>query len=334
MNVILNQLVVKHVGAAAALAVTFGFDADSANAQADKDQGLRVVEVVNSGDDEVNQTIEVRIDNGEVSAKVNGKEVPADRIRKEDGRVIILDENGNPINNVNVAVDRDGLLRYYVGAGAPEGMFRAWPDQQANPPRVMMGVHLSAPGRALEKHLGLEENATTMLSGVFEGLSAHDAGLEEFDIIVKINGKSPADSASIMEELGEMEPGETVELDVIREGKKKQVKVKLQKYDAEALKKSTLLGQAAQGEPFLWNFGDQGMWQGFKLPDMREHLFVAPELKDWQSLQPEVREKLRKHLDQPRGESNIDEQLERLDQRMAELEAMLERLVERQEKNR
>jgi hypothetical protein len=314
------------IGCAALAALALRVNAQSANGT----QRLQVIEVddldlegwANS------RTLEVRIDNGEVSVKRNGKEVPKDQIRKEKGRIVILDDDGNEARDLNLMLGQgpDPFL-YKLGDSSWDGAVGWMNKNEGTPPKVMLGVHMTQPGKALEKHLHLEEGATTMLSGVYQGLSAHEAGLEEFDIITKVNGETPADASSIMKHLAGAEAGQTITFTVIHEGKTKDVDVKLEKYDADALKTAKLLDKTPGA--------DVDLWLSRRIEPLQfdpGQFFVAPDASRWQGLQEFM---LRQpQPGPPEGQPDINDQLQRLDKRMAELEQLLEKLIESREKGR
>ncbi len=60
----------------------------------------------------------------------------------------------------------------------------------------MIGVHLGDPGKALRKHLRLEPGEGTMISGLYKGLAADKAGLQQYDIIIAVDGASSLMSPS------------------------------------------------------------------------------------------------------------------------------------------
>ena len=127
-------------------------------------------------------------------------------------------------------------------------------------PKVMLGVQLAPPGEALEIHLRLDPDSATMISRVYEGLAADEAGLAEYDIIVAINGNTPANHGSIREVLSEQDPGDEVTLTIIHEGKKRKVNVQLQEYKAEQLHEL----QLGKGGMFMLPFDHGGEGFGFK----------------------------------------------------------------------
>lgn len=66
---------------------------------------------------------------------------------------------------------------------------------------------------------------------VIEGSPAAEAGLESGDIITKVNGISIGRSGSLSSLLGEYTPGDTVQLDVLRNGESKTLKLTLGMYE-------------------------------------------------------------------------------------------------------
>ncbi|MCH8343866.1 MAG: PDZ domain-containing protein [Planctomycetes bacterium] len=299
------------------------------------------------------QTIEVRIEDGDISVKVDGEEIPADRIiRDKDGRIIILDEDGNEISLDRIIrgddrsimiLDDDGndieVFGGRVGDGdrGPRFRFRRGPRGDAprgrpgprfeidGPhPKVMLGIHLAEPGKALQRHLGLEPGSTTMISALFEGLPAHDAGLDQFDIITAIDGQTPADPHSIHEALADKEPGETVTLSVIHEGRAGEVVVTLDAFDADAMRSADLIG-GGPGVQIARDFrlptGDID-WRGFVIDPDASRLF--------RRLERPTRERLGEayRLLRERAPRHIEERLEQLSDRIDDLMEMLDRLVE------
>ncbi len=278
------------------------------------------------------QTIEVRIEDGDISVKVDGEEIPADRIiRGDDERIIILDEDGNEIE---VFGGRSGegehgrRLRYRLGlrGDAPRGRRGPRFEIDGPHPKVMLGIHLAQPGKALQRHLGLEPGSTTMISGLYEGLPAHDAGLDQFDIITAIDGQTPADPHSIHEALADKQPGETVTLSVIHEGRAGEIVVTLEAFDADAMHSAELIGGGPAihiDRDFRLPTGDID-WRGFVIdPDA-----AAGQL--FRRLERPTRQRLEElhHLLRERAPRHIDERLEQLNDRIDDLMEMLDKLVE------
>ena len=254
------------------------------------------------------RSIAVQNIDGKITVKVNGEEIPANRIKHEDGRVIILDEDGSEMALGNIWIgneDENEIMPWVVrfhDAQGNEGIadsLRLFFDADFDfdfdgnsfeHPKVMLGVQLAPPGEALEIHLRLDPDSATMISRVYEGLAADEAGLEKYDIIVAINGDTPADHGSIRAVLSDQEPGDEVTLTIIHLGKKRKVNVQLQEYKAEQLHEL----QLGRGGMFMLPFDRGGEGFGFKfrgdskdlhrllIDPERGHLFRLPEMEGGQ----------------------------------------------------
>jgi membrane-associated protease RseP (regulator of RpoE activity) len=203
----------------------------------------------------------------------------------------------------------------------------------AKPAKVMLGVNMTEPGPALERQLKLEPGATTMLSGVYDGLPAHEAGLAEYDIITAVNDQKPADPASIRKVLAAAEPDETIKLAVLSGGVSRNVDVKLVKHDGEAMRKARLLGAGAEAEeldPLQRTFS---RWRGFQFQDANElpgqdvivtpdaQMFRVPRVAPVPPIPPVAA-----------GDANMQKQLDQVNERLRRLEQLLEKLtIEKQQ---
>jgi hypothetical protein len=293
----------------------------------------RYVMTTAAGDD--NHVIEVRIENGNVTIRRDCQEVPEAQIKREDGQIIILDENGNQIDSVNLAIadGHEGMF-YKAGDGAAwaKGLAKLSEAGLDGPtPRVMIGIQTADPGPALQKHLHLEPGAAVMVGGIYEGLPAQAAGLEQYDIIVKVNGQPIAEGQGVTALLAESNPGDTVSFSVIQAGQPREFKVKLMEYDAQKLKESKLIG----GMPSIaaWAIaGPEGAknaqgfrFQEFVTPDYNlfEKLETSPEASDmyFRALQPMLQGT------QPR--QDLQQRLDQLDDRLDKLEELLNRLEQK-----
>jgi hypothetical protein len=233
-------------------------------------------------------SFELQISNGKAEAKINGEDVPPDRIRVEQNRVVILDEHGDVLREIPMQImgDGDSTMRIMIGdddgvvtddaSAAARSLLgainqrgvefrqkaRAMVDQMPRssafdfyatdahgnpigkaytaavsqpPPKVMIGVVLATPDEALAKHLRIDPGAVTMLSDVQDGLPAAKAGLEKYDVVIEINGESPASPNDIRDALKESNPGDTLKVTVLRGGEKKTVTIDLAAFDAEKM---------------------------------------------------------------------------------------------------
>lgn len=82
-------------------------------------------------------------------------------------------------------------------------------------PKAFLGVATQKDGNGVK------------VSDVVEGSEAEKFGLEKGDVITRLNGKSIDDPAQFSDDIRSMQPGEEVELSVIKSGEKKELKVKV-----------------------------------------------------------------------------------------------------------
>lgn len=131
-------------------------------------------------------------------------------------------------------------VRPDAGSGpGPEGAIvvrgEPAPAMQMGPmpatPPVMLGVRMRAIDPVLATHLGLDPRAASVLEDVAEELNGHAGGLRDHDVIVAVDGKTPADPGSVRKALRSKKPGETIDFTVVRPGGKTDVKVTLEAFD-------------------------------------------------------------------------------------------------------
>lgn len=95
-------------------------------------------------------------------------------------------------------------------------------------PRPWIGVTLSPVPGAVAKHVGLDEGTGIMISNVAEESPAADAGLEQYDVIVSLNGDPVnGDFAEFADRIADVGVGNVATLGVIRAGAQTDVAVAL-----------------------------------------------------------------------------------------------------------
>ncbi len=281
----------------------------------EKKRHMARVVVVDGGGEE--RTIELRIEDGNVTAKINGKEVSVDELHEVLGDLGVAWGVGDAEFDFNWPMMLERLFH------AP-----------AEEPNVFMGIHMTEPGPALERHLRLEPGTTTMISALYEGLAALEAGLEEFDIIVEIDGRTPANHEAIRKALEDKEPGDVVELTVIQEGRRRDVRVRLEAYDRENVASATLLGRAS-GLPGLqwWRPGQEIDVRRLLIDPHEQHIFRLPadlpQLHQLEDLEKRLQERLRPHV-----QHDVDDRLDRLADRLEELQELLDELLDEAARDR
>lgn len=93
--------------------------------------------------------------------------------------------------------------------------------------RGRLGVSVQSLDQALADSFGLDRPRGALVGAVEPGLAADRAGIKAGDIILSINGSTVTDSAMLSRVIAEQKPGEDVKLELLREGKQKQLSVAL-----------------------------------------------------------------------------------------------------------
>ncbi len=78
---------------------------------------------------------------------------------------------------------------------------------------------------------GVYVYSSSNYSAVVKGSPAEKAGIKDKDIITKINGIAVGESSSLANIIGEYQPGDVIELTIIREGSEMTLKVTLEGYE-------------------------------------------------------------------------------------------------------
>ncbi len=89
-----------------------------------------------------------------------------------------------------------------------------------------LGVELVGTTPELREHLGAPKDAGVLVGKVIAGSAAEKAGLKVGDVIVSVDGKSVGEASELIE-LVQAAAGKTVDLDVVRDGKRMKVSAAL-----------------------------------------------------------------------------------------------------------
>lgn len=186
---------------------------------------------------------EVEVNGDKVVAKIDGKKIPAKRVKRSADKIQILGEDGEVLKTFDVqSSPLAGTLRtgrrakpgeaWYVTPGFPQTPQPPAVIEMQEPPKTMIGIRMDD-----------EAEGAVVLTAVIEGLPAAKAGLKEGDVLVSIGGKKIEKVTDIRESIKDNEPGDTVEFVVTRDGEEKKFKVKLEAWDSK-----TLYGEMPEGE--------------------------------------------------------------------------------------
>jgi serine protease Do len=120
--------------------------------------------------------------------------------------------------------------------------------------RGWLGVSIQSISPALEKAMGLSDRKGALVGDVLPDGPAKEAGVQRGDIIVSLGGKEVADAKDLMNQVALVAPGTTVELGIVRDGKKTTAKVRVGKRD-EQVAESAAGGGSPSGEADISKFG-------------------------------------------------------------------------------
>lgn len=164
----------------------------------------------------------------------------------------------NPGNSGGALVNLDGELvgintAIATRSGGSQGVGFAIPVKMAGKimdslvrhgkvVRGYLGVTIQNVDAAIADNYGLDRPGGALVNSVANGSPADDAGVEAGDLIVDLEGRPVKDRDDLRLRVGEMSPGETVDLTVIRDGKRKSMKIKL----AELPSDEALAGSPAE----------------------------------------------------------------------------------------
>jgi serine protease Do len=102
----------------------------------------------------------------------------------------------------------------------------------------------------LPEEMAEKSDTGVVVTSVFEGDPAHQAGLKVGDIILKIGGADVDSPNTLIRIIGTITPGQTINLDILRNGEAKMVPVKLE----SKKKKTSLLASLTPSDPSALGF--------------------------------------------------------------------------------
>jgi serine protease Do len=155
-----------------------------------------------------------------------------------------------------------------IGFAVPSNMAKNVMDQLVSTGRVQrgrLGVTVQGVTSDLAAGLGLDKAEGALVSDVTAGGAAAKAGLKRGDVILSYQGRAVVDTNAFRNEIAATKPGSTVTLQVLRDGKSREVKATLEALAAtkEAANRSEGSGRAGAGkfgmalEPLTPQIADQ-----------------------------------------------------------------------------
>jgi serine protease Do len=116
--------------------------------------------------------------------------------------------------------------------------------------RGWLGVGIDLISEEIANQENVMKGVGVIINSVFEGDPADQAGLKIGDIILKIGGSEINSPNSMIRVIGAVTPGQTINLDIIRKGKRKIVPVKLESRKERKTQLATLPPMIPSGLDF------------------------------------------------------------------------------------
>ena len=205
--------------------------------------------------------------------------------RRKPGEFIQTDAAINPGNSGGPLVDAHGevigINTFLVSDnGSFSGMGFAIPTQIVKPTvdaliadgkveHGYMGISISDVTPENSKFFDLSKSSGALVTQVEPDTPASKAGLKTGDVITGLDGKSVNDAGQLQVEVGERQPGTTIHLDVIRNGKNMTLPVTL---EAMGNRGNGMGENAAEGKP-RWGVSLQDL-----TPDLRDQLQIPSDV--------------------------------------------------------
>jgi serine protease Do len=133
--------------------------------------------------------------------------------------------------------------------------------------RGWLGVALQAIDYDLAEKLKLEEPRGALIREVYKGMPAEKAGIRRRDVIVELDNIVIRDSNHLMHVVAAAGVGKTVEVTVIRNGKEKVLRVKLEKRTQEVLTRLS-----GRGGPVMPDADSTAAFAGIQAQDLTNEL--------------------------------------------------------------
>ena len=133
---------------------------------------------------------------------------------------------------INTAIATDGFSRANAGVGfaIPINMVKRILEDLISEGKVTrgwLGVQIDNVNEGLAKALKLEDLNGAIITHVIPGSPAEEAGVEEKDVIISVDGERVDDSSNLKNLISSGRPNDKTKLTVIRDGKEKKFTVTL-----------------------------------------------------------------------------------------------------------
>ena len=166
--------------------------------------------------------------------------------------------SGGPLLNIKGEVIgiNTAIINYAqsIGFSIPSNMVKHVVEQLVEHGEVhrgWLGVGIDPVSEEVAKQSKVQVGEGVIINSVFEGDPADMAGLKVGDIILKIGGSEINSPNSMIRVIGAITPGQTINLDILRDGKPKLVPVKLESRKKRTTQLATLSPMRSSGLGFI-----------------------------------------------------------------------------------
>lgn len=239
------------------------------------------VVVIKSHDDDARY--EVKLVNGEVDfAEMNGNEVDHELVHIKGDFVVFVSEDGKKVAEFKLPQGFDwksDKANFQWVTDAPKPTQVGTTMDVKVTPKVMLGINLTDPSDAVRKQLNLGDTKAIFVEKVIDGLPAKKAGLEDYDVIVSLDGSDGANGELLSKVLSKKSPGDPLKMVVLRGGEKIKLKAELSAYNAQKLSGAPVAVEIVEGHrlPGAWESKDGNSFSfamGFG-PELQERIHEA-----------------------------------------------------------
>lgn len=140
----------------------------------------------------------------------------------------LLDMNGRVVG-INTAIIASGQG---IGFAIPINLAKTIINQlkeHGEFTRGWLGVAIQDVDKELAEYYGLRNTEGVLVTEVFPGDPADEAGIKSKDIILEVNGKKMKSSKDLSRKIASIQVGDTVKIKLLRNGNKKTIRVEIAK---------------------------------------------------------------------------------------------------------
>jgi serine protease Do len=148
----------------------------------------------------------------------------------------LVDLDGNVVG-MNTAIYSNSGGYMGIGFAIPINMAKEIRDQLLEHGKVTrghLGIYIQQMTKDLAESFGLKESEGILVSKVVDGSPAAKAGLKQGDVLLKVDGRKVGKVAEFRNAIAMTAPGTAIHLDLLRDGKPRQVEVTIGKQETES----------------------------------------------------------------------------------------------------